>query len=469
MFPFRDAEEWINFLESKGHLIRNDTEVELRGDISAISSRACRPDIPAILHQNIKGYPGWRILCNTFVGRQRQAWALGIDVENFLSDIAKKMDMRVPPMEVSTAPCKEIKLFGDEVDLTKIPIPFTGEHEGTPNITAGVSNVRDMDTGWQNIAVRRFGLKGKRKLSEFINVTQQDYAIWGKYRIQKKKMPIAITLCPDPITYLVSQIKVPVGVCEYELWGAFTGMPLEVVRCETSELLVPASAQVVIEGEIDPMDRELDGPFPELYGYYTTIAAVAKVDVKCITMRKNPIFYYINCGWPPTEGHEIGGMMTSISEYSHLTKLFPGILDVNPHRWNQISIIKVDGRISKNWPQFALQIATEVKNHGFAVKGVIVVDQDVEDIFDLYQVMDAMVGKFQAGKDFFILPRMPGTTLDPSEPWGGRWGWTDFFVMDCTDKPTPWDEGYKRGKGLPPSDAMEKVIKNWERYGFKNK
>jgi len=417
-FPFRSLRDWLEYLDSRGELVHNKQEVNLTEDISAISYKACQRGQQPVIHENIRGYPGWRIASNTMLGRERQAAILNVDLDSFQEDAAPKLDRKVPPMEVSTGPCKELKFFGDDVDLTKIPIPFTGELEGTPNITAGVSNIRDIETGWQNIAVRRFGLKGKRRLSEFINAgVQQDYLIWAKYRRMGKKCPIAIILAPDPLVYLVSQSKQPVGVCEYELWGAFTGSPLEVVKCETCDLWVPANAEVVIEGEIDPVNRELDGPFPELFGYYTTIASVAQVNVKAITMRKDPIYYYINMGMPPTEGHDFGNLMYSLTIYRELSKVFPGILDAKAHRWGLISLVKVDKNIAMSLPNLSVMIGSWLRSMGFLAKGVIVVDQDVGDLNDWDRVFDMVLAKCQASKDITILPRGPGTFLDPSEPW----------------------------------------------------
>jgi UbiD family decarboxylase len=466
-FPFKSLRDWMKFLEDKEELVHNKTEVNLEVDVSAIAYKACRESAPAVIHENIKGYPGWRVLSGTFNTMDRMAYALGVERETMLKELAPKLDVHVPPMEVSTGPCKEIKIFGDDIDLTKIPIPFTGEFEGTPNITAGMSNIRDPETGWQNIAVRRFGLKGKRRLSEFINPTQQDFMIWGKYRRVREKMPIAIIIGPDPCTYLASQAKAPVGFCEYDLVGAFTGMPLEVVKCETSDLLVPADAEIVIEGDVDPYVRELDGPFPEMVGYYTTVASVARVDVKAVTMRKDPIYYYLNMGMKPTEGHAIGELMFAITFYRELTKQLPGILDVRSINWNSVAV-KVDKKISKAWPQYAAAVGNILKFVASpAIKLVIVVDEDCDDLENQDDLFNAIWSKFQASKDITIIPRTTGTVLDPSEPWAGSWGWTDFMIMDCTEPSPPYDEGYKRGKAVPTAEALRKVTENWEKYGFK--
>ncbi len=477
-FPFRSLREWLEFLDEKGQLVHNKEEVDLRGDVAAIARKLSQQgtktgEAPAVIHENIRGYPGWRIANGTLNTLQQFAWAMGTEKARALIDTAPRLDMRVPPMEVSTGPCKEIKLFGDDVDLTKIPHPYTGAYEGIPNITAGMSNKRDIETGWQNIAIRRLGVKGKNIMSEFINQANQDFRIWGFYRRAKKKMDVAYIIGPDPVCYLASGTKVPAGVCEYDLWGAFTGMPLEVVKCETSDLLVPADAEIIIEGEIDPDARELDGPFPEWVGYYSPLALVAQVKVNAITMRHDPIYYYMNMGWLPTEGESLGSFMTQVTIFRELQKVFgTAILDVYAVSWN-IIIIKVDKRVSKGFggSPFAHHVGM-ISKYLVApyIKMVIVVDDDVEDITDLVGVFNAIMSKYEAGEDTIIVPRSTGTFLDPSEPWSGRagrWGWEDFSILDCTEKVAPWDEGYKRGKAVPPSWAEEKVNKKWVQYGFK--
>jgi len=466
-FPFKSMREYLEFLEEEGELIRNKEEVNIETDISAIAHQVCITNAPAVLHENIKGYPNWRVVSGCFNTWKRMGWAFGTTPENLLKEVAPKLDMHVPPMEVATGPCKELKMIGDEVDLTKIPIPFTGESEGTPNITAGMSNIQDPETGWQNIAVRRFSVKGKNILGEFINQTNQDYGIWGKYRREKKRMPIAISIGPDPCIYLASQTKVPSGFCEYDLVGAFSGIPLEVVKCETNDLLVPAESEIVIEGYIDPDEREMDGPFPEFVGYYTPINLVARVHVTAITMRDDPIYYYLNMGMNPTEGHRIGELMFAITFYRELIKNLPGIIDVAPINWNMF-VIQVHKGVSKAWPQFGVTVGSIVKFVGSpALKAVIIVDNDCPDIRNLNEVFNQVWAKVQATKDITIIPRTTGTLLDPSEPWAGQWGWQDYFIIDATEPPAPYDEGYKRGVARPSKEALEKVLKKWKDYGFK--
>ncbi|TDA63988.1 MAG: UbiD family decarboxylase [Clostridia bacterium] len=459
-FPFTSMRDWLQYLEENGELVRVDQEVDLRGHISALAYTSVRSDGPALLFTNIKGYPGWKVATGAMYGRERLATALGVNPKTLYHEVAAKMEQPVPPMEVSTAPCKEVILKGDDADLALIPVPFTGELEGVPNITAGISNIREPDTGWQNIAVRRFGVKGSQSMSEFLNRTQQDYMIFMRYIEKGKPAPVAIIIGADPVTYLVSQTKMPIGFCEYDLWGAITGMPLEVVQCETSELLVPASAEVIIEGEIALDEFEVDGPFPEFELYYTVLARVPKVKVKCITMRKDPLYYYLHMGAPPTEGHYIGGTMFACAQLRAAQRAFPGVLDIHFHRWAHIVVVQVSKEVAKAWSQFAVQVGFEIFKTG-AFKGVIVVDEDCEDITNWEFVLDEIQCKFQASKDLTIIPRVVHTELNPSEPWAGRWGWNDRFIIDATEPPPGYDEGYLRGKGYPPKWAREEAEKMW--------
>lgn len=465
-FPFRTLRSWLEFLDEQGELARVKEEVDPNSDVSAFCYKAARtPGSPAFLFENVKGYPGWRIASQTMFGRQRQAWALGADNPSALArEIGPKLDQRVPPIQVSTGPCKEVKIFGDDIDLSRIPFCMTGEFEGIPNLTAGISNKQDPETGWQNIAIRRQGISGKNKFSEFINTSNQDFQIWAKWQLEGKKMPVALIIGADPLTTILTQSKMPVGVCEYELYGAFAGRPLEVVKCETSDLLVPADAEIVIEAEIEPFDRELDGPFPEFGGYYTTLCWVAKSTVKCVTMRRDPIFYYMGMGLAPTEGHHMAEPMQAATLYNLLNKQFPGIINVHNHGWYH-NIVQVDRRISKAWPQMAQAIGNAVKVAIPYSNITFVVDDDFgPNLTDYYELLNALHYKFAASKDLTVLHRTTGDQLNPVEPWVGRIGWADYCTFDLTEKMAPWDECYKRGKAIPGKRDLERLESGlWDR------
>lgn len=304
-------------------------------------------------------------------------------------------------------------------------------------------------------------------MTDQVEPVQQDAPIWGKYRRNKEKCPVAIAIGADPVAYMVSQLKEPVGVCEYDRWGVITGLPLEVVTCETSDIVVPAHAEIIIEGEPDPDGYEMDGPFPEFCGYYTTIQGVAHLDVKCITMRRDPIYSYFNMCLIPTEGNSMGAMMQSIGIFKELSRALPGIIDVHQEHWLDCTV-QVDKNLAKAWPQFAVFVGNYVHHLQPGMKRITVVDQDAEDVSNPLDVLAMSIAKFQASKDVHVDPRCVGTILNPAGPWIGRWGLEDCEIRDYTEKMAPWDEGYKRGRALPPGEAFERVRAAWGSYGFED-
>ncbi|TDA65513.1 MAG: UbiD family decarboxylase [Clostridia bacterium] len=460
-FPFRSMRDWLEYLDDHNDLVRVDTEVSTVEDIAAFDYHSVRtPGNPCFLFENVKGYPGWRIASNVHYGRRRQAAILGIDdVSHLAREVGLRLDKRVSPMEVSTGPCKEVKIFGDDIDLTRIPFCIGGEYEGTPNLTAGLSNKMDPDTGWQNIAIRREGIAGPRTFSEQLVQAQQDFQIWAKYQMRGEKMPVAYAIGVDPLSYMISQTKMPPGVCEYDLWGAFTGQPLEVVKCETSDLLVPAQAEIVIEAEIDPLAEELDGPFPEFAGYYVPLTWTARAEVKCITMRRDPIFYYMAMGLAPNEGLDMAIPMQAGTLYNVLSKQLPGIINVHEQA-HAIYIVQVQKAISKTIPQFAQLVGQAVKVAIPYACATLVVDDDFgEDLENYFELVNYMYNHFVATKDLVVIPGALGSTCNAAEFYAGGIGRYDYYVMDLTEKMPPWDEGYKRGKAIPGKGALARVEK----------
>lgn len=475
-FPFTSLRAWIEFLDQKDLLANNKEEVDLKGDIAAIARRICATDAKAALHNTIRGYPGWKIFSDGLTTRGRQALALGMAEKGLIQGLEKKLKEkeRVKPKIVADGPCKEVKITGADIDLTKLPVPFTSEFDSPPYITAGISNIKDLDTGWQNTGVRRLQLKDKNKTCNLILPLMHEGVIFSKYIDQKKPMPIAIVIGADPLYYLCSQMPAPDLVDEQDYWGVFAGKPLEVVKCETSDILVPATAEIVIEGVIDPEERVFEGPFSEFPGFYSGCNFLPVIEIKVITTRKDPIYQYLYMGAPPTEGHRMGDLMFEVELYRQTKELVPELSDVailSTWSFTTAASVKKEARIKR--PGLAKKVGMAMKSTQAAMilKNLIVVDDDV-DVHNTDEVLWAFSVKYQPARDITVISDTMGVNLDPSEPWmGGALGFngpghSSFAIYDCTEKPAPYDEGFKRGRALPPGDAMEKVLKNWEKYGF---
>ncbi|MEW5723176.1 MAG: UbiD family decarboxylase [Thermodesulfobacteriota bacterium] len=470
-FPFTSLRDWIAFLKAQGQLVENKEEVDLQGEVAAVSRKIALTDGPAVIHNNIKGYPGWRIFTDGLTTRQRAAWALGLPEQGLGLNLAERQARleKKKPVVLKDGPCKELKFFGDEVDLVKLPIPFTGEYDVPPFLTAGISNIKDPDTGWQNTGIRRFQLQGKNRLGNLVLPFQHEGIIFAKYIRQNRPAPVAIVLGADPLYCLAGMMPAPDQVDEMDTWGAFAGRPLEVVPAETSDLLVPAAAEIVIEGEMDPRERILEGPFSEFTGFYSGLRYLPSIQVKCVTMRKDPIFQSMYMAVPTSEAHNTGHLMTEVALLSQIRELVPEVKDVAVlSSWGMVASVALDKKARAKKPGLARKVAVTIKAVKASpfVKNVILVDDDI-DCHNVHEVLWCLAVKFQGEKDILTIPDFTGVFLDPSEPWLGKGpGLTTYTVLDCTEKPPPYDEAYKRGVAQPQERYRLMVEDKWTQYGF---
>jgi UbiD family decarboxylase len=471
-FPFKSLGAWIAFLENQGDIVHNKQEVSIWGDIAAISRKIAGSDGPAVIHENIGGYPGWRMLTDGLTARRRQLWALNLPPMGYLPvAIERTTGKPAKPVKVDSGPCKEVKLFGDDIDLVKFPTPFTGDMQPAPHFTAGFNSVRDPETGWVNSGVRRFQVAGKNKLLTLILPYQHDGIIFAKYMKMGKPMPISISLGVDPITNIAVMMPAPPQFDELDYWGMFVGEPLEVVASETNDILVPATAEIVIEGEIDPFEREVEGPFPEFPGYYSALRWTPAVKVKAVTMRPDALYHYMYMGVPPSEGHNAGALLYEIELYRQIKPLVPEVTDVGVlSTWSLTIAVALNKKLRR--PGLDRKVAAAVKaiDAGRMVKHAFIVD-DYVDVRNVHDVLWSFSVKFQPQTDIVLIPETMGILIDPSEtvigPGTGYSGLSSFAAFICLEKLPPYDEGFKRGLALPPEEALKRVGENWTKYGFK--
>ena len=476
---YRDLREWMSKLEEDGDLVRNRTEVDIRGDVAVISRKIGRNQGPAVLHENIQGYPGWRIFSDGVTTSRRRLLALNIPPNTPSKEITQVAAGKIStagttkPRRVDTGPCKEIKFFGDDIDLLKLPMAYSGSRETLPFLTAGISLVQDPETGWTNAGIRRFQLIGKNRITDLVQPYQHEGVILSKYLCQNKRMPIAVIVGTDPVTLMCSTFPAPPQVDELDYWAAFTGEPLQVVKCETNDILVPATAEIVIEGWIDPEVRAFEGPFPEFSGYYSGYRMCPVINVTAVTIRKDPIYRYMYMALPPSEGHGLGDFVSEVELYRQLNALIPEVRDVAVmSSYSFTTAVSIDKKARMRAPGLQRKVGMAVKSlkAGGLVKNVFIVDDDV-DVHNMADLMWCMSVKFQPSKDIIVVKDVPGNLLDPSMAWvgheGKRSGHISYAIFDCTEKPAPYDEGYKRGVAAPPAESIELVEKKWSQYGFK--
>jgi UbiD family decarboxylase len=310
---YRDLRGYVGLLEAAGLLKRIKTPVELKHELGGIAARSLDRGGPALIFENIRGYEGMPLVTNILSTTAQLAIAFGAepDEDRIYEKIVYGMENPTPSVVIkSGAPCKEEIHRGDTVDLYKFPTPLWHELDGGQYIgtTAGFIT-RDPDTGVHNMGSYRVMIKDRNTLASNVRGAHpvgkgprpNDHG--GTAHILQNEArglptPMALALSMDPLLTLASGTSVPPdsqGFAEYEAAGSWRGRPTELVKCETSELLVPADAEIIIEGEVVPNARTAEGPHGESTGFYGENKESFLIDVKCITHRKDPVSYGLIC------------------------------------------------------------------------------------------------------------------------------------------------------------------------------
>ncbi len=472
MEKMKDLRDFIKVVEEKGQLARVKAEVDWNLELSHIAKLNEEKGGPALLFENVKGYDS-PVLTSAYTTTQRLAIAMRAPLESSLVDLMRiwvertKPEKLIPPKWVDTGPCKENKMEGDEVDLTKFPVPkFYPRDGGRYFGTAHFVVTKDPDTGWVNLGTYRLQLLGKNKLgTQFIKGKHADIML-KKYQAMGKPMPVAVVIGGDPLMFLMGASRVSAGICEYDIAGGIIGEPIEVVKCETCDLPVPATAEIVVEGEVDPNKFMEEGPFGEYTGYYSGVGTHPRnyIDVKCVTYRNNPIFHSTTVGRAVTDTHMVMGLTYGATLWQQLVNemRIPGIKSVYcpPEGAGRfIAIISV----KTMYPGHANQVLTAAiscEMGAYGLKTVIVVDDDI-DAWDLPRVLYAVAFRAQPNR-CEIIKRGRSTPLDPSLPVDQR-DITGRLLIDATI-PYEWKE-----KPIPITldpEVEKKVRARWDELGI---
>jgi 4-hydroxy-3-polyprenylbenzoate decarboxylase len=305
---YKDLRGYLSLLESKGLLHRITAEVDLVAEVGAITALSLERKGPALLFENIKGYEGVPLVTNIMATTEQLAVAFNAEGDERLihKRVVDGMTNRIPSVTVSTGPCKEVIVGADDVDIDIVPTPLWHEHDGGRYLgTTSGFITRDPVTGHLNMGSYRVMIKGKNVVSMaggFRGRASSTGAGGGDHIVENEQKgiptPIAIVLGMDPLLVLASGSPVAPGAdgsMEYEVAGGWHGAPTELVKCETNDLLVPAQAEMIVEGVIYPNDRVPEGPHGESTGFYGENSEAFNIKITCITHRKNPISYGLIC------------------------------------------------------------------------------------------------------------------------------------------------------------------------------
>lgn len=491
--------DWIDYLESKNQVKRIAAQVDWNEEIGAITRKVSGQAGPALLYENIKGYPKGKSLCsrlftNGMGSRERVAMALGLspdsDDRTITYALKERYRNKIEPKKVKSGPVKENIITGKDIDLFQLPVPRWNALDGGRYINTLAGTVTaDPDTKIMNIGMYRGMVGSKNTIPVLCAASQHWGQHFSKYKARGKEMPVAIVYGWDPTLLIGASAPLThSGYSEYEVVGALREEPVKLVKCETSDLWVPASAEIVVEGKMsgDPATFEMEGPFAEYVGYYGGQASPKPViRVECITHRNDPIFRGGLEGATPGQWAEPYYWMTHSKcavVWNFLETNLPNILGVWSAPITRATTIRV--QIRKTYRGQAKQVAHAVwGSHlmNYTGKQVVVVDEDI-DVFDDEAMEWALAYRVNAeAGDVQIAHGCIGSMLDPSVPLPSRnilkYGhgkWSPVFIDATIDWELERQEQYN-GERYPAwatviSPAMDAVVaKRWAEYGFNGK
>ncbi len=451
---YEDLREFIEKLESEGELARIKREVSPILEMTEIADRAVKSGGKAILFENPKGYD-IPVFMNAFGTERRMKLALGVErleeigerlVEltklrptSFLDGIksisAIKDIAAFVPKTVKKAPCKEVV---EEPNLDKFPILKCWPKDGGRFITLPVVITKDPETGELNAGMYRMQVFDKRTTGMHWQVHKHGALHLKKIAEKNGKLEVAVAIGVDPATLYASTAPLPENLSEFMFAGFIRRERLKLVECETVDLKVPATAEIVLEGYVKPDELKIEGPFGDHTGYYTPPEPYPVFHVECVTRRENPIYHATVVGKPPMEDAWLGKATERI--FLPLIKMIhPEIVDINlpvEACFHNLAIVSIE----KRYPGHAKKVMFALWSMGMLslTKIVIVVDSDV-NVQNLKEVLWAVTSRFDPARDVVLIPSCPIDSLDHSTylpNLGGKLG------IDATKK---WkEEGFER-------------------------
>jgi UbiD family decarboxylase len=427
---YPDFRGFLEFLDSKGKLRRVQKEVDTRFDIAAGIRKVSDTDGPALLYENVRGFPGWRVAAGVFATRSLLALALEVPEDKLLQEYRTLEQKFLPTEQVSSGPVQEIVMKGDDVDLTKLPICVHSEHDKGQYITIGVQFAQDPETGIGNLGIHRMLVLGKNMLTVWSPPDHHLGRLIAKAEDRGQGLPVATIIGGDPRIVIASQVKAPLGVDEMEIAGGMRGRPIQMLKCVSIPISTPADCEVCIEGVTVPHERITDGPFAEYTGCYSESKQAPFMKVTAVTMRKNPIFHTCLTGMPVTENHVLIELPNITRIEDDVRRVVPEVRGINvtpggTYRHHVVVAIK------KRHRDEARNVILALLAQGIGLKQVTVVDEDI-DVHNPVDVEWALATRMQPDEDIIIVPRLSCSTLDPSVPMART---TAGWGIDATRPP----------------------------------
>ena len=432
-----DLRMFLDRLERADLLQRVTKEVDPRFELSAVAKKVERLG-KAMIFEKVKGYD-LSVATNVFGSRAMLAMIFDTEPENAVREFMRRSEQRVEPVRVADAPCKEVVKLGDDANLDELPLVTHCEKDAAPYVTAGIIVTKDPETGRRNVSINRMMYKNAHTLACRMMPPQHLGLIQAKAEANGQPLEIAVAIGNHPMENLVASTTLAFGDDEFALAGALRQHPLEVVRCETVDLEVPATSEIVIEGDIVPNLREAEGPFGDLWQFYVPVMDNHVFRVRAITHRKNPV-------WQTIQASSLEDVhLLALSREAKVMRA----VEATGARIRAVSLVPV---ISSVAISIEKQFEGEPKNVAAAAFGAyswlkyaVVVDHDV-DVFDISDVWWAMATRSNVETGLLQMNNALGFPRDPFGIHRGKLG------IDATAPLNEWQE-FER-KRVPGVDTL---------------
>jgi len=422
-FLYDDLRSWIDQARKLGE-VRDvagatwEEEIGMATELLHLSDSA-----PAVLFDKIPGYPkGYRVLTN-FFGGKRMNMTLGFPTEFSRVELSNEFNKAFQEAKLMTyefvkdGPILENVQRGDKVNVLSFPVPFWHENDGGRYIGTGSYDItQDPDEGWVNLGTYRVMVHDEKSVGFYISPGKHGRIHRDKYMARNQPMPVAVVVGNEPLLFLMACNEVPYGISEYEFAGALRGKPYPVIRGEVTGLPIPANAEIVLEGFVDPKKRRREGPFGEWTGYYASdVRDEPVLDIKAIYHRNNPIILGCPPNRPPDELARYRAVIRSGLLKQELEKAgLSGIKAVWAHETGSsrmLLVIAIEQRYGGHATQVG-HVASQCHVGAYAGKYVIVVDDDI-DVSNLEEVIWAMLTRSDPATSIDIIHNTWSSALDP--------------------------------------------------------
>ena len=403
--------DFIEYLRDDGELLTLSTPLAPRFEISTVISELGKKEAPAILFEKVKGY-SFPVIGNLLGTKKRLSMALGVNQEKFFENALSKLEKRIPPVFGKDPSPKIVVAQKGNIDLLKLlPILIHYAGDSGPYITSGITSARDPKDGSIGRGLHRMEVRGKNELGiSLINPPLSE--IYAQHKKENRRMEVATVIGVDPAVLIAAVSKVPRGTDKLSVAGGLKGKPIPMVKAKTVDIDIPAQAEIVIEGYVDPKGKEKDGILGESSGYYMTFSKSPMIHVTAITYRKRAHFHAI-VPW----GLEVDNLLCLIHGIDFVPKMKREISSLKqihliPGTFGSHVVMSIDTD-NKGESRKALTFALSFTH----IKKAIVVDEDI-DPEDDQEVEWALATRFQGDRDLIVLPDLRGQPIDPSSREG---------------------------------------------------